>query len=372
MRLGLLVLLAALAASLLTGCGGGGRSHLLVGAVEDSAKWSDPGPQLALTTQAGYDALVLSSVWKPPRTEPTALELTALRGAVGAAAAAGVRPIVAVYQLSGDTPLTPAARSQFAAYAASIPKELPDVRDVIVGNEPNLPLFWQPQFGPGGHDVAAPAYLKLLAESYDAIKNVSSKVNVIGGGLAARGGDRPGGARPTQSPTRFIEDLGAAYRASGRTKPVMDMFSIHPYPENSSIPPTFAHPHTRSIGIADYGKLVSLLDGAFPGELPIVYGEYGLETTVPRALADAYTGAEPPTTKPIDAATQGRYYAQAIRMAACQPRVRMLLFFHVQDESALTGLQTGVYYADDEAKASLPRVAAAAKSAEAGRVHCSA
>ena len=50
----------------------------------------------------------------------------------------------------------------------------------------------------------------------------------------------------------------------------------------------------------------------------------------------------------------------------------MLLFFHVQDEAALTGLQTGVYYADDEAKASLPRVAAAAKSAEAGRVHCSA
>jgi hypothetical protein len=164
--------------------------------------------------------------------------------------------------------------------------------------------------------------------------------------------------------------MGAAYRASGRTKPVMDMFALHPYPENSGVPPTFTHPRTTSIGIADYGKLVGLLDGAFPGKLPIVYGEYGLQTTVPPAQAHAYTDAEQPTTKPIDAATQGREYAEAIRIAACEPRVRMLLFFHVQDEASHIGLQTGVYYADNEPKASLAPVAAAARSAEAGRVQC--
>ena len=37
--------------------------------------------------------------------------------------------------------------------------------------------------------------------------------------LAPRGGDDPGVARQTHSPTAFITDLGAAYRASGRTKP---------------------------------------------------------------------------------------------------------------------------------------------------------
>ena len=47
-----------------------------------------------------------------------------------------------------------------------------------------------------------------------------------------------------------------ASRASGRATPVMDMFSIHPYPENSSIPPGFAHPNTTSIGLADYDKLI--------------------------------------------------------------------------------------------------------------------
>jgi hypothetical protein len=365
------LVVAALAAVLLAGCGGGGDSTLTVGAVEDAAKWTDPGPQLELAGRAGFRAIVLSSVWKPPRTTPTELELTALRGAVGAAVQAGIQPIVAVYQLSGDTPLTAPARAQFAAYAASIPRELPDVRDVIVGNEPNLPLFWMPQFAPDGGDAAAPAYLKLLAETYDALKQVSPHVNVIGGALAARGGDRAAGARPTHSPTRFLEDLGAAYRASGRDEPVMDMFSLHPYPENSSIPPTFRHPRSTSIGIADYGKLVALLDRAFPGGLPIVYGEYGLETTVPSAKRGSYTGSEPPTIHPIDAATQGRRYAQAIRLAACQPRVRMLLFFHVVDESALTALQTGVYYADGSPKPGLPVVAAAADRAVSGGVECS-
>ena len=67
--------------------------------------------------------------------------------------------------------------------------------------------------------------------------------------------------------------------------------------------------------------------------------------------------------KPIPAVLQGRRYVQAIRLAACQPRVRMLLFFHVVDEAALAGLQSGVYYADDTPKASLGPVADAAGTA---------
>ena len=43
-------------------------------------------------------------------------------------------------------------------------------------------------------------------------------------------------------------------------------------------------------------------------------------------------------------ARQADDYVEAIRLAACQPLVRMLVFFHVTDESALTGLQTGLYY----------------------------
>ena len=113
---------------------------------------------------------------------------------------------------------------------------IPSVQDVIVGNEPNLNLFWMPQFAADGSNAAAASYLALLAETYDALKRVAPELNVIGGSLSARGSDDPAGSRPTHSPTRFIQDLGVGYRASGRDRPVMDMFSLHPYPENSSCP----------------------------------------------------------------------------------------------------------------------------------------
>ena len=145
----------------------------VVGAVEDAAKSGPADAKMLLARQAGYRAIVLSAVWTPPLEAPPAAELAALENAVIAAATNGIRPIVAVYSFSSVTPTTPAARAQFAAYAASIPRSLPGVRDVIVGNEPNLNLFWLPQFGPDGSDAAAASYLALLAESYDALKDVS-------------------------------------------------------------------------------------------------------------------------------------------------------------------------------------------------------
>jgi hypothetical protein len=266
------------------------------------------------------------------------------------------------------TPLTDEARGQFASFAASIPRALPEVRDVVVGNEPNLNLFWMPQFAADGSDAAAPAYLDLLARTYDALKSVDPKINVIGGALASRGSDDPEGRRPTHSPTRFIEDLGAAYRATGRTKPVLDMFSLHPYPDAYSIPPTLEHPKSTSIGIADYDKLTKLLADAFGKAPPIVYGEYGIETEIPPAHRGAYTGHEP--VEVVDAATQARYYVEAMRLATCQPLVRMLLFFHVADESRFEGLQSGLFYADGSPKPGLSEVAAAGRDAAEGRLKC--
>ena len=193
---------------------------------------------------------------------------------------------------------------------------------------------------------------------------------MIGGSLAARGGDNPRGSRPTHSPTRFIEDLGAAFRASGLRNPPFDLFSIHPYPANSSIPPTARDPHSTSIGIADYPKLVALLTRAFGHSPPIVYGEYGIQTEIPRTeLASTRAGARA-SIRPVSEQRQADDYVEAIRLAACQPLVRMLVFFHVTDESQLTGLQTGLYYPNDRPKRSLRRVAAWARAAENGQVRC--
>jgi hypothetical protein len=359
---------ASLVLLVAAGCGGPKPHPIVVGAVEDAAKNGDPAAAMALARRAGFRAVALSAVWTPPATTIDEAQLGKLRGAAQAAAANGVRPVVAVYSFSGVTPLTDEAREQFASFTASIPRALPQVRDVVVGNEPNLNLFWMPQYAADGSDAAAPAYLALLARTYDALKAVDPKINVIGGALASRGSDKPEGKRPTQSPTRFIEDLGAAYRASGRSDPVMDMFSLHPYPDAYSIPPTLAHPKTTTIGIADYDKLTKLLADALGKAPPIVYGEYGIETGVPATHASAYTGHEP--VEVVDAATQARDYVEAMRLAACQPLVRMLLFFHVTDESRLEGLQSGLYHADGTPKPSLDQVAAAARDAAEGRLKC--
>jgi hypothetical protein len=306
---------------------------------------------MQLAQNAGLKTIVLSAVWKEGAT--AAGDLPPLRRAVRAAQAKGIEPQLAVYQLSSSTPLDDASRIAFSEYAAALVGALPPVRTVFVGNEPNLNLFWMPQFDASGGDAAAAAYEQLLATTYDALKRADSKLTVVGGNLAPRGGDDPSASRQTHSPTAFIADLGKAYRASGRTKPLMDMFSIHVYGESPKIAPSFRHPKATSIGIADYDKLVTLLGQAFDGtaqpgsKLPIVYGEYGVETTV---AGGGYTGVE--VVPAVDPQTQANYYRRAIELAACQKNVHALDFFHVIDERKLAGLQSGLYYLDGTAKPS--------------------
>src|SRR6185503_13398905 len=98
--------LIALAMLALTGCGHPKPHPIVVGAVEDAAKAGDAAAKMSLAQKAGFKAIALSAVWKPPLTEPLPDELARLRSAVTAGAALGIRPIVAVYSFSGDTPLT--------------------------------------------------------------------------------------------------------------------------------------------------------------------------------------------------------------------------------------------------------------------------
>ncbi|HEU4941751.1 MAG TPA: hypothetical protein VFT18_00690 [Gaiellaceae bacterium] len=316
-------------------------------------------------TAAGFGAVITNSFWEPGRSEPSAEELTELQNAGEAAKAADVRPLLIVQSPgSQTTPNTPDLRREFTAYAASLARQLPQFRDFIIGNEPNLNRFWLPQFGPDGENVAARDYLALLSESYDALKEVSDEIRVIGGALAPRGGDEPGTGRDTHSPTTFIRDLGRFYRESGRDKPVMDALAHHPYLERSEVPPDFAHPNSTTISLADYDKLVELLGEAFDGtaqegsELPILYTEFGVQTTIPEEKLDLYTNRDSPAAKDaVPETTQAEYYRQAFELACSQPTVEGLYVFHVWDEPDLLGWQSGLYYADRTPKSSLDALA---------------
>ena len=346
---------------LAAGCGGSSGRKLVVGVVDDAARSGDQTSFVHELTESGYGALAVSSVWDPGETEPDATEAGALRGLAAAADAADVRLFVIVYQPgSATTPLTDEARSEFAAYAAAVADDLPQVRDLIIGNEPNLNRFWLPQFGAAGENVSAAAYLRLLAATYDAVKAVRDEVRVWGGATAPRGSDRPGASRATTSPTAFIQALGAAYRQSGRARPVMDGFVHHPYPESADVPIDLPHPRVKSVGLADYGKLVNLLSRAFDGtaqkgsDLPILYGEIGVETEIPAAKRSLYSGAE--ITPTATDQEQAAAYRRTLELVGCQANVEGVLFFHLRDEPSLTGWQSGVRYADGSPKLSLAPV----------------
>src|SRR3954453_19301384 len=308
-----------------------GGPAMMVGAAEDLGRAQDYSfskLQMDKAKLAGLDTIRLTQTWTKGQTKLGPNDTIELGNAMKAAQFTGLRVVLSLYPFgSSVTPLTDADRGDFAAFAVDVVEHYPLLHDVIVGNEPNLNRFWLPQFGAGGEDLAATAYEALLAATYDALKAVRPHSTIYGGALAPRGVDKPGTGRDTHSPTTFIADLGAAYKASGRQVPFMDAFAFHPYPESSATGPNFPHPNGTSIGLADYTKLVGLLGAAFDGTaqrgstLPILYDEFGIETTIPQAKAPLYTGTEPATTRPVDEAVQAQMYLQSLQLTFCQPTV---------------------------------------------------
>ena len=358
----------------------GGRTQpLLVGVAEDAVKTPDPHAaqqKLDVVESAGFDALVVSQTWRRRQRAPSASDVALLRTTAQAARKDGIRVFLVLgHGLSGETPRTPAQRAQFARFAAATARAVPQIRDFVIGNEPNLNTFWLPQFDARGRDVAAAQYLDLLARTYDALKAVSPKLDVIGGALSPRGSDNPKLARPTHSPTAFIRDLGADYRASRRTRPIMDGFAIHPYMNGSKIPPTGSHPDSNTITIADYDKLTALLRDSFRGTrqpgatLPIYYTEFGVQTQIPPKNAHGYLHLRSVfANDAVPASVQADYYRQALELAACQPRVRALFIFHVWDEPDLHGWQSGLYYVNGAPKPSLSPFRRAANATRDGTI----
>jgi hypothetical protein len=341
------------------------RRTVVVGVVDDALAQQSPSfaqAQVDLSRDAGFNAAIVSATWKRGQRRPPKSLVRVLGNVAAATRQADMQLFVVVWHgLARETPRTPSERADFAAYCSALVKALPTAQNVIVGNEPNLDTFWKPQFGAGGRDLAAVSYTDLLARTYDAIKAADPGVHVLGGALAPRGADRPRGSRPTHSPTAFIRDLGDAYRASGRGRPLMDAFAFHPYMQASRVSPVEAHPKNTSITLADYPKLVALLNEAFKGTkqrgatLPIYYTEFGVQTRVPPKKLRFYSDQESPErTDSVGFEQQAAYYRLALEVTFCQPTVRGIFVFHTFDEANLAGWQSGLYFADRTPKPSLP------------------
>jgi hypothetical protein len=364
------LIIAALAAAALAAAGGASAGPLLRVGVADEWPAYHPCGDLWWKAAAdiGFRELRLTVEWNGTPAIPNE---AGLQTAVDCAALAGVRPVLAIYPqwptLIGSDPV---AQRQFAQFVALVGQAFPRVDDFVVGNEPNVNRFWQPQFRHGA-DAAATDYEHTLARSYDALKLVRPDASVWGPAISSRGNDAPRAtSNPSHSPVLFIEEMGAAYRASHRTRPIFDEFDMHPYPrvqDTDSYLMPFRWPQA---GAANLDRVKQALWDAFhgtaqpvpaeqpsrgapsAGTLPIDLDEVGSQTTIAAADVGAYTDG-PETIVPITPGQQSTFYEELVQIAGCDPDVQSLLFFPLIDDPDLGhGFQSGELYADGAHKQS--------------------
>jgi hypothetical protein len=302
----------------------------------------------------------LAVIWDPdkPRTIPDKALLDAY---VAQSTARKIKLVFAVYPGSARV-LTdyPEAPGEFIDFLQIVARAYPGVRDYIIGNEPNQPRFWQPQFSQSGAPVACRAYTTVLARSYDALKAVNAGINVIGVGLSPRGNDNPEGlSNISTSPVRCIRDIGAAYRASRRQRPLMDEFSFHPYPERDTHPVSRGYTWPKA-GLVNLDRIKQAAWDAFNGTAQPTFAEPGRSVVLPSlkfrldetgwqvgvlpAHQRAYFGRENVDT--TSEAAQAQIYAEAVRLMACDPSVESLLLFGLVDEPDLDRWQAALMRAD--------------------------
>jgi hypothetical protein len=359
-------------------------ADIRVGAADDHPKAS---PEVA---DRFYDAMKdvgltenrITLVWDS--THPTAIpEQDALAHAIEDATADGVRVTLALYP-SRAKALTgsPRAPGEFAAWTGLVARAFPQVKDIIVGNEPNKDRFWQPQFNANKTAAACAAYEPVLAASYDALKAVSRSITVIGIGLGPRGTDNPvAPGNRSISPVRCIRDIGRAYRKSRRTKPIMDQLSYHAHPSLSTDKLETGYPWPNA-GVPNLARIKQAAWDAFHGtgqptfeEAGMPYGpartlklrlnEVGWQVAIPPSSRGAYFGKESVVT--TDEGTQAAIYGNLIPLMACDPSVESVLFFNLVDEANLDRWQSGLMRADWTKR---PSYAIVKGSIAAGQTRC--
>jgi hypothetical protein len=371
----ILAVATALVAALLTGASIAAAAD--VGANDDSAKFSDDA---GAALYARMSALGLRQTVIGVRFVPSEAMIIQdkklLDRAIDSATGAGLRVVLAVYPYPPreiDAGL--GSPTLFASYVGVLASIYPQVRQFVIGNEPNQPAFWRAQFDAAGNNISARNFGPYLAAAYDTLKSVDPEITVVGVGLSPRGNDRPTARNNiSTSPVRFLRALGAWYRSSGRSLPLMDAFSFHPYPNEATDPLErgYAWPNA---GFANLDRLKQALWDAFDGTaqpttldgLTLHLDEVGWQ--VDTAGRTGYRGLE--NVPVTDEVTQAAIYGQIIREAACDPDVGSLSFFGFRDDGLRKGFQAGLERADGSSRpaAAVVQQAAAESSTCAGEPH---
>jgi hypothetical protein len=387
------VALAALGATL--AATGGAAANLSVGVNDDAAKGPLVGPWFYSTMQSvGLRIDTLTLLWD--ETAPTEIAGAGLiDDAIAQAETSGVTIELDLYPLhsmafTGGSRCAPSSDpescgdtfriQQFATWAASVARRFPTVDQFVVMNECNQPRFVNPQWDRSGNNQSAEICGRALVAAYDAIKAVSSYDVVWGIGLSPRGNDSPNAASNSSTkPVTFLAALGAWFKAfalkTHRTGGLMDGLDFHPYPVPQTQPFAQGYADQKEASVTNLSRIYRAFYDAFKGSpqktigqqpgggLPLSLNETGVQTT--SGGRSAYTGAEVSATSAGGVVGtfgselyQAAWYRQMLDLLACDPNVAFVNIFHLIDEAALEGWQSGLYYADQTAKRSAQTVQA--------------
>ena len=267
---------------------------------------------------------------------------------------------------------------QFASWAASVATRFPSVNQFVVMNECNQPRFVNPQWDKSGNNQSAEICGRALAASYDAIKAVGSSKFVWGVGLSPRGNDSPGAANNSSTkPVTFLGALGSWFKSfaqkTGRTNGLMDGFDFHPYPVPQTQPFAQGYSDVKQASVTNLSRIYQAFYDGFNGTpqrtigqqagggTPVSLNETGIQTS--SSGKSGYSGTEVSANGAGGVsgqfgsqAYQASWYKQMLNLLSCDPNVQFVNIFHLIDESALEGWQSGMYFADESAKQSAQTV----------------
>ena len=219
-------------------------------------------------------------------------------------------------------------------YSGSFKREdgtkLPPVRKWLAWNEPNNPIFLQPQWqklGKGYIPIAARNYVGICTAVFTGVHSSHLSKEVVGcGATDPRGNNAPRSNRPSISPIAFLNAL----HRYGLKRRGFDVYAHHPYYGRPNESPSTMPKDKQTVTLANISVLTKLLSKWY-GNKKLWITEYGYQTRPP----DRSFG--------VTWVKQAQYLTQAYKLARKNPHITMMLWFLLRDEGRLSGWQSGLF-----------------------------
>jgi len=203
---------------------------------------------------------------------------------------------------------------------------LPAVRRWMAWNEPNNPVFLQPQWTRAGSrniPTAAKNYAAMCTAIWSGVHATHLKETVACGATDPKGNNKARSSRPSIAPLTF---LSALHKYGLRH---FDVYAHHPYYASPTQSPAAPPRSKTTVTLGNINVLITLLTRLY-GNKPLWITEYGYQTRPP----DPHFG--------VSWTKQARYLTQAYAIARKNPRIGLMLWFLLRDESRLAGWQSGL------------------------------